>query len=212
MRILVVGATDEAVDIVKNLIEKGHEVIMLDDNKARIDKIVQELDVAAYVFSTTDLTSFQQAGIHRADMVLTMHPVDTVNMLACIFAKHFNVPKILAVVSSIQTADILKRLGLADNVLVRSKAVSRALMEFMYDVKLVDIDEEHYLVILVVKDGLHIEGKTVGDIEEEEIRVLTVMSSDNVPIGFNKDYVFKKDDKVILIVRKDKLESVLFKR
>lgn len=211
MRVLVVGATDEALEITRSLLNEGHEVVILDDNKSRIDKAVQELDVAAYMFSIVDLDTFQQAGIHKADIVLAMHPLDTVNILVCSLAKHFNVPRIYAIVSSKESANILWKLNLASNVLIKSRALSKAVTELVYDVKLIELDEENYLAVVAVKEGSYFVGKTVRDAEDEGIKVIAVLSSENTLANPDKDYMIKHNERIVFIIRKDKLESFVFK-
>lgn len=210
MRILIIGATEEAWDLVKDLVDKGHEIIVLDDDKTRIDKITRELDIATYIFSSSDLTPLLQAGVQRADVVLAMHPLDTINMLACTFAKHYGVPKIFAVVSSTQVADILKRLNLVDNTLIKSRIITKAVTELIYDVKLVELDDKSYLVVLRVEEGSYLEGKTIGDIEGEDIKVLTIFSGNDI-VKHDERYVLKRDDKILIVVKKDKLEHILVK-
>lgn len=210
MRILIIGATDEAINITRNLIVKGHEVVVLDNDRDRIDRVVQELDVAAYLFSITDLSAFMQAGIHRADMVLAIHPVDTVNILACVYAKHFNVPRILAVVGSQQTANVLERLGLAHNVLVKSKAVANMLMELLYNSKLIEIDEDHYIAMTEVSEGSRINGRSVEELEDNGVKVLAVISRENTVANIDKAYRMKVGDRVLIMVRKDRIDHVLF--
>ncbi|MEM1644796.1 MAG: TrkA family potassium uptake protein [Ignisphaera sp.] len=212
MRVLIVGATDEALEIIRRLLNEGHEVIILDDNRSRIDKAVQELDVAAYMFSMIDLDTFQQAGIHKADMVLAIHPLDAVNILACSLAKHFNVPRIYAVVNSKESANMLWKLGLASNVLIKSRALSKALIELIYDVKLIELDNENYLVLATVGEGSYLVGKTIGDVEDEGVKVVVVLSDENTLINLDKNYTFKQGDKIVFIIRKDNLESFVFKR
>jgi len=207
-----VGATDEALEIIRSLLNEGHEVVILDDNKSRIDKTVQELDIAAYMFSIVDLDTFQQAGIHKADIVLAMHPLDTINILVCSLAKHFNVPRIYAIVSSKESANILWKLGLASNVLIKSRALSKALTELVYNVKLIELDEEHYLAVVTIKEGSYFVGKKVGDAEDEGIKVIAILSSENTLVNPDKNYMIKHDDKIVFIVHKDKLESFIFKR
>lgn len=211
MRIVVVGATDEAINTMRILINRGHEVIVLDDDKTRIDKVVQELDIPAYMFSITDLTALTQAGLHKADMVLALHPLDIVNILVCVYAKHFEIPRILAVVESNEAARVLEKLGLAHTILVRSRALSKALMELIYDIKLVEIDDENYLVLFVVRDDSRMLDKTIDDIEKEGANVIAVTSSENKLISFDKNYTIKKGDKLIFIVKKNDLESILLK-
>lgn len=210
MRILVVGATDEAIDAIKEIVRRGHEVVVLDDNKTRIDKVVQELDVATYIFSIMDLTAFMQAGIHKADMVLAIHPIDTVNVLACVYARHFNVPKVLAVVNTNQVASILEKLGLANNILVKPRAMAKSLTELLYDIKLIEVDSDIYLTMLYVKEGSYVEGKSVEDLEAEGAKVLAIIADNNL-VNFDKSYRLKNGEKLIFVVKKDKLESIIFK-
>ena len=211
MRVLVVGATDEAIDFIRNIMSRGHEAIVLDDSKARIDRVVQEFDITAYQFSIMDLSPLVQAGIYRADVVLAAHPVDTVNILVCVYAKHFNVPKIIALVNTQQAATIIEKLGLAHTIVVKSRIAAESFIGAFYGVKVMELDDENYVMLLEVKEGSHIEGKTVDDIEAEGAKLIAIISRDGNLVGPTKDYRLKHGDRALVIVKKDKIESVLFK-
>jgi len=211
MRVLIVGATDEALDLVREFIRNKHEVIVVDDNKTRIDRVVQEFDVAAYLFSLIDLEIFQQIGIHKADIVIAIHSVDTVNIVVCTLAKHFRVPKVYAIVNNKETADILEKLELANSVKIKSKAVFKELLEMIYNVRITEFDKDHYLILVNVEENERLLDKKVNDIEDEGIKVLAIVSSENNIVSFDKNYSFKKNDKVFLIADKDKLGSFLSK-
>jgi len=209
---MVIGATDEVLDVIRDLVDKGHEVIVLDDNKSRIDRVAAELDVPAYIFSVLDLSALMHAGIHRADMILVAHPLDVVNILVCVYAKHFDIPKVIAAVNSEHVASILEKLGLAHGILIKSRALAKAFTELIYDTKIVELDDEYYIAMHNVKEGSHLEKKSLEDIEGDEIKVLVIISSENNIVKPDKSYILKPGDRILFMVKKDLLESVLFKR
>ncbi|MEM0371729.1 MAG: NAD-binding protein [Ignisphaera sp.] len=211
MRVIVVGAVDEIMELIRELIDKGHEVVVLDDDNTRIDRFVQELDVAVYLFSLFDLTTFMRAGMHKADIVLVAHPVDTVNVLVCIYAKSLGVPKIYAVVGSAHTANVLSKLGFVERVLVKSTLVRRSLTELIYGVRIIELDEDNYLVMLTLSEVNHLEGKKVEEVEEQGAKILAILDSENNPINYDKDYVLKRGEKIVIKINKRSMESLLFK-
>lgn len=211
MRVVVVGASEEALELIKEFVTNGHDVVVLDDNKSRIDRVVQELDVAAYTFSVIDIDVFQQIGMHKADLVIAMHPIDTVNILVCTIAKHFNVPKVFAVVNTKEALNIIHKLGLANNVLLRSRAMHRVLLEVLFNINLAEFDDNHYIMFIKVDEDSPLYNKKVDDVDMEGAKIISIVSSDNNVVNFDKNYVIKKNDKVIMVISKDKFESFVFK-
>jgi trk system potassium uptake protein TrkA len=209
MRVLIVGATDEALDIIRELVKNKHEVVVVDDNKSRIDRVVQELDIAAHLFSFIDLEVFQQIGMHRADAVIAMHPIDTINIIVCTIAKYLRVPKVYAIVNSRESANILEKLGLSNSVKVKSRAMFKEVLEMVYNIKIAELDDKYYLVIATVEEGSNLIDKKVEEVEDEGVKVLTIVSNDNNVVNFDKNYSFKKNDKVLFIVDKGKFSSFL---
>lgn len=212
MRIVVIGAVDEIIELIKELNDNGHEVIILDDDRSRIDRFAQELDIPIYFFSLPDSRIFTQAGIHKADIILAVHPNDMINIIACVYAKSLAVPKIYAVVNSSHTANILNKLGLVEGILIKSASLSRALTELIYGVKIIELDEKNYLVMATINGENYFEGKKVKELEERGLKILAVLDNENNLINYDSEYVVKKDQKIVFKTEKDKIESLTFRR
>jgi trk system potassium uptake protein TrkA len=87
MYVIVVGAGKVGWNLARELLEKGHEVTLLEDDRSRYQTVEQELEHSIQYGDATELWVLERAGISRADMVIAVTGDDEDNMLICQVAK-----------------------------------------------------------------------------------------------------------------------------
>ena len=87
MQIILVGGGKVGVALARQLCEEGHNVTVIDINKARVEHIVERYDVMGVVGNGTSISTLSEAGIENTDVFIAITGSDELNLLCCMFAK-----------------------------------------------------------------------------------------------------------------------------
>ena len=102
MKILVVGAGQVGYFLCERLSLEGHEVTLLDRDPARVHASQEELNVLVVEGNGASAECMERAGIKQADVIMAVTDQDEVNILACLLAREYGVPRRIARVKSIE--------------------------------------------------------------------------------------------------------------
>jgi len=102
MNILVVGAGQVGYFLCERLSLEGHAVTLLDRDPARVHVTQDELNVLVVEGNGASAECMERAGIKDADVIMAVTDQDEVNILACLLAREYGVPKRIARVKSIE--------------------------------------------------------------------------------------------------------------
>src|SRR5512146_54636 len=112
MFILVVGGGKVGYYLAKELIENGHEVVIMEKDRSRADQIADELGSIVIAADGCEGTSLGEAGCARADVVAAVTGDDEDNLVICQMAKHhFDVPRTIARVNNPKNEPLFRHLG-----------------------------------------------------------------------------------------------------
>ena len=96
MRVVIVGAGEVGYHIASRLSRERHDVVVVDQSYELIQRVQEELDLLAYKGHGADPAVLEKAGINRADMLIAVTNSDEVNLVACLLAHQYGVPKRIA--------------------------------------------------------------------------------------------------------------------
>ena len=85
--VIIAGAGKVGWNLARELLEKGHEVTVLEQDRRRYLTVEQELEHAVQYGDATELWVLERAGIQRADLVVAVTGDDEDNLLICQVAK-----------------------------------------------------------------------------------------------------------------------------
>ena len=102
MKILIVGAGQVGYFLCERLSLEGHEVTLIEKNQANLIEAEDRLNVLGVLGNGASAETMEQAGIKEADIVMAVTDLDEVNILACLLAREYGVPKKIARVKSIE--------------------------------------------------------------------------------------------------------------
>lgn len=78
-----------------HLVQRGHEVVVLEIDRDRCENVLQPLGVVPIVGSATDMTSLERAGIRKAEAAIAVMGRDADNLAFCLLARHMQVPRVM---------------------------------------------------------------------------------------------------------------------
>ena len=113
MYVIVAGAGKVGWNLARELIDKGHEVTLLENDRRRYLVVEQELEHAVQYGDATELWVLERAGIQRADLVIAVTGDDEDNILICQVAKEkYLGERIVARVNNPRNLQHFKLLGI----------------------------------------------------------------------------------------------------
>src|SRR5947208_4006636 len=112
MFVLVVGGGKVGYYLTKELIQSGHEVVLMEKDHGRTDQIADEIGSIVIPHDGCEGRYLAQAGANRADIVAAVTGDDEDNLVICQMAKHhFDVPRTIARVNNPKNEELFKHLG-----------------------------------------------------------------------------------------------------
>lgn len=90
MKIVIVGCGKVGRNIAEELAKEKHELVLVDSDSEIVQDVSTSLDVIGVVGDAASLSTLQEAGVDKADILLAITSKDEVNMLCCLFARKAN--------------------------------------------------------------------------------------------------------------------------
>jgi trk system potassium uptake protein TrkA len=168
MYVIIAGAGKVGWNLARELLEKGNEVTVIENDRRRYLTVEQELEHAIQYGDATELWVLERAGIRRADLVIAVTGDDEDNILICQVAKEkYLVERIVARVNNPRNLDHFKLLGIhpavsATDLILR--LIEHEVPQYGL-VHLLDLAEERLEIIeLIVADNSKVAGKRVDEV------------------------------------------------
>ncbi len=96
MKIVIIGVGTIGRSILKNLSDKGHNITIIDEDKDKIERLIEKYDVHGVVGNGASLDIQREAGMKNADLAIVMTHGDELNVFACMVAKKLGVKNTIA--------------------------------------------------------------------------------------------------------------------
>jgi trk system potassium uptake protein TrkA len=113
MYIVIVGGGGVGYYLAKALLEEGHEVLIIEQNRTIATTINDELGSICTRGDGCEVTTLVEAGVSRADMFVAVTGEDQHNLVACQLAKtKFKVPRTIARIKNPKNEGLFKKLGI----------------------------------------------------------------------------------------------------
>lgn len=117
MNIIIVGCGKVGSTLVEQLNGENHNIVVIDENEARVKSITDDLDAMGIVGNGVSYQTLKDAGISRADLLIAVTGSDEQNLLCCVIAKKTGNCKTIARVRNpiynTEISFLRKELGLA---------------------------------------------------------------------------------------------------
>jgi trk system potassium uptake protein TrkA len=217
MYMIVVGGGKVGYYLAKELVEEGHEVLVIEQDRGKVDRITEELGDIALRGDGCEAATAEVAGFGRADIVLAVTGDDEDNLVICQVAKTmFNVPRTIARINNPKNETIFRKLGI-DTTVSATAAVLAQIEQELPTHALIPLLKLRggglEMVEIRVPKSAAIVGKKVADVllPQQSLIVLTI-DAEGVPRIPGGDTVIRADDEVVAVTRlehEDALRSIL---
>jgi trk system potassium uptake protein TrkA len=202
--VIVVGAGKVGWNLARELIEKDHEVTLIESDRRRYLKVEQELEYRAQYGDATELWVLERAGVQRADLVIAVTGDDEDNMLVCQVAKEkYLCERIIARVNNPRNLEHFKLLGIQP--VVSATDLILRLIEHEVPryglVHLLALEEERLEIIEVeVASDSQAAGQSVASVALPEGSLIISVLRDGRGFVPKSDTVIQPGDEVLLVL------------
>ncbi len=204
MYVIIVGAGKVGWNLARELIEKEHEVTLIEGNRRRYLMVERELEHAVQYGDATELWVLERAGIGRADLVIAVTGDDEDNMLVCQVAKQkYLCERIIARVNNPRNLEHFKLLGIQPAV----SATDLILRLIEHEVprygrvQLLDLPEERLEIIeMEVGEGAPAAGRRVSEVDLPDGSLIISVLRDRGGFVPKADTVIQPGDEVLLVL------------
>ena len=203
MRIVIVGGGKLGYHLATIMLDRKHDVRLIEKNKLRCMRLANELDVEVICGDGTEIETLEDAGTQNADCSIAVTGQDQDNLVASQLAKRqFKAIKVIARANDPRNMDALRILG-AD-IVVSSTEIITNLIE-----QEVDIAEMHLLATLnkgragictmTLPPDTALEGVTLKDVDlPESSLVISIVRGDAMMIP-NGNTVIHANDEIVAV-------------
>jgi trk/ktr system potassium uptake protein len=204
MYVVIAGAGKVGWNLARELMAKGHEVTVIESERARYLTVEQELEHAIQYGDATELWVLERAGINRADLTIAVTGDDEDNLLICQIAKEkYLCARIIARVNNPRNRQYFELLGIQPAVsatdlilrLIEHEVPSYGL------VHLLDLRDEQLEIIEVeVAQGAPAAGSTVADVELPDGSLIISVLRNGRGFVPSSETVIDAGDEVLLVL------------
>jgi trk system potassium uptake protein TrkA len=202
--VVIAGAGKVGWNLARELMAKGHEVTVIESERARYLTVEQELEHAIQYGDATELWVLERAGINRADLTIAVTGDDEDNLLICQIAKEkYLCSRIIARVNNPRNRQYFELLGIQPAVsatdlilrLIEHEVPSYGL------VHLLDLRDEQLEIIEVeVGNGAPAAGRKVAEVELPDGSLIISVLRNGRGFVPNSETVIDAGDEVLLVL------------
>ncbi|MEN4018614.1 MAG: TrkA family potassium uptake protein [Methanobacterium sp.] len=211
MYIVIMGAGRVGLNLASNLVGRGHDVTIIENDDNLCSDAASELDALVICGNGTDTKTLEEANVADADVFVAATGNDEANLLSCILVKEYKIKKIIARLSNPDHEEAFKKVGI-DDVISPELTAAGYLEKLITRPKVADLivigkgDAE--ILDITVKNKKVI-GKRVGDISPtDDYIIVAVYKNGEITIP-REDMVLKEGDKISILVKTKAVKDIV---
>ena len=170
MYVIVAGAGIVGGDLASKLVEKKHDVVVIDMDKEACDRLYSEIGVVAVNGNAARISTLKESGIEKAEVLVAAMGNDVDNLSCAILAKSLGVPQIIVRMRNEAYENAYRLAGITSIVRVADLMINEMMMEIEQpDVRrIMSIGGGRGEIFMVtIPQDARIAGKSVGEITKE---------------------------------------------
>ncbi len=215
MYIIIVGAGKVGWNLARELLDKDHEVTLIEKNRRRYLTVEQELEHNVQYGDASELWVLDRAGIQRADMMIAVTGDDEDNMLICQVAREkYLIDQVIARVNNPRNRPHFDLLGIKPTVSATDlilRLIEHEVPEYGL-VHLLDLEEERLEIIeMQISERSRVSSQRVGDLQMPEGSLLISVLREGRGFVPGPDTVLEAGDEVLAVLdpgKEDELKAL----
>ena len=213
MYVVVVGCGNVGYHLTKALMAMGHEVLVIEKDSHRWEKVSEELGSVAFLGDGSEVHVLREAGTGRADLLMAVATRDEDNLAACQLAKHlFHTHTTMALVKNLESEALFKLLGV--DITINSTQLILSTTEeelpgrpLVHLMSLDSLDRE--LISVNIPSDAAVVGKPISEIELPPYSFISLVIKARGPAIPSEDTILDSGDDVVAVTSPDE-EQLLY--
>ena len=202
MYAIIVGGGKVGLNLARELLEKGHEVTLIEQRRDRYLAMEDELEHVAQYGDGTELWVLERAGVQRADLVVAVTGDDEDNILICQIAREkYLVDRFIARVNNPRNRQYFDLLGIKPAVSATDlilRLIEHEVPQYGL-VHLLDLPGERLEIIEIeVSSGSAATGRAVRDLRLPEGSIVISVLREGTGFVPKADTVIAAGDEVLV--------------
>lgn len=208
MRVVFVGAGDLTVETATLLIDRKHEIVIIEENQEKIDELSDLLDCSFLHGDGSKPQVLEDAGPEQADILFCLTDNDQYNIIAALVGRSLGYSKVVLQIHDADYLNICRELEL-ENPITPSKTIARYLADMASGIDILELSslikgEARCLMIKVDKD-------TRGKVDEldlpDDARVICFYREGKFQLT-SADTKLQVGDEVIILTHSENLADL----
>lgn len=205
MEIVIIGLGKIGKIILSNLVHEKHTITIIDENKDKIEALIEKYDVLGVVGNGACMDVQKEANVKNADLVIALTGSDELNILACLVAKKLGVKNTISRVKNPdyrkQILDMKEELGVS-MILNPERETAKEILSLINLPSVAQIESfargRVNLVAIVIEKGSMLIGESLSSISRKintKVLICAVQRGGNVYIP-SGNFVLQEGDKI----------------
>ncbi len=208
MRAVFIGASGLAITTVKRLLKEGHEVVLIDKDKQKIEDLSEELDCGLIHGDGSRPSQLEEVDPDGTDFLFCLSDDDQANIIASLIGQELEFGRVVTRIENAEFEPICVHLGL-ESLIIPHEEIAGSLLDMVEG-------REPAGLSTVLKGGLRFftfiaEDRHEGQVKDLELpdgaRVIAITRGDDSQVA-DEDTKIRKDDEVFLITDKENLDKL----
>ena len=156
MRTVFIGAGEVSIETAKAFVKKGHEVIIIETDKAKIDELSEEMDCSFLQGDGSRPDILREVNPEQTDFLFCLTDSDQHNVIASLVGRSLSFKRVVTSIGDPQFEVICRELGLKDTI-IPSRTISRYLEDMVGGTEDVDLsavikDEARFFTLIAKEE------------------------------------------------------------
>lgn len=102
MKVIIVGAGEVGFHIASHLSKQNHDIAVIEKSPEKHRLLKDKIDALMVLGNGSSAASLEQAGVEDADIFIAVTDQDEVNLVSCLLAREYRVPRLVARVKTLE--------------------------------------------------------------------------------------------------------------
>lgn len=208
MRIVFIGAGELSVETARLLIKRGHEVVIIESDKEKIETLADDLDCSFLRGDGSKPPILREAGPKQTDVLFCLSDVDQNNIIASLVGRSLGFNRVVTRIEDHDFETICSELGLRD-IINPSRTISRYLADIVKGIDILELstiikDEARFFTFVADKN----QAGPVDDLALPKSARVVCYYRDETFHLVDGEYTIQPQDEVVILTHSDNLAKL----
>jgi trk system potassium uptake protein len=208
MRTVFVGAGKVSVETAKALIKKGHEVVIIETDKAKIDELSEEMDCSFLQGDGSQPNILSEVNPKQTDFLFCLTDSDQNNLIASLVGRSLGFNRVVTSIGDTQFEVVCRELGLKDTI-IPSRTISRYLEDMVgggenIELSTVIKDEARFFTLTAKEE----DAVAAKDLKLPAGAKVICYYRDGKFLHADEETTFRKDDEIVILTHSKNMPAL----